>query len=889
MHRSPSPRPFDTWAEDLPIVEHRLANGLRVLILPMKFAPVVVCDLYYPVGSFDEPAGQSGIAHFVEHMLFKGTEQRPKGWLDSLTYLSAGQANAETGEDLTHYWFAFPSDRWEPAAAIEADRMAGALFDPAEVEAERQVIVEERARDLDSPFRRLDHQHLLRSYDRHPYRNPILGWPEDLARITADDLRAFHAAHYRPDGAVLVLVGDVRPDRALRVVERTFGAVGKMGGRPGRVEIVEPRQTGRRDFRLEEPESIARAILGWHSTPAGHADEPALELLGDLLGTGRRSRLWDRLVERERLATWVEAAQESSRRAGQFLVQLEATPGSEPKRIEATILRVLEELATDGPTPEELDRVRNQLRSAWLWSREDLDGIAAELGESALWGEWRAWPEHRRALLEVDGEAIRRAAATYLRDQGLTAGWSVPAPSTTSIAVPLPTEARRPQARRVSAAATTVPIDAVPAVRRGPKIDFHPHRSVLSDGMRLLTERRPGTGVVALDFHFDGGRLREAKPGLAYLTGRLLEEGTTSRSADEIAREIEDVGAALDVGSTGISLRIRSDGLAEGIEWIADLALRSIFPEESVDWLKRKIAAEWQSDRDDPAFRAESQFQALIYGDHPFGRDPRGTSRDLARLTREDVATHHATWMNPRNAFLVVVGDFETARLRRLVERAFRGWPTTESTPAPILPRLERTRRPKVRRVFQAGEQVQILIGHLGVTRHEPDFDALRIVDLILGRGPGFTDRLGRILRDEMGLTYSVGGGITDGAEAEPGLFEVSLGTSPDQADLAIRAAMEQIEAMHRGDFSDDEIERARSYLAGSQLFEFQTVEQRAARLVELERLAVPLDEATRLADRLAALEPEAIRRAAARWICPGGLVRVEYGPILPRKSRAIA
>src|SRR6476469_2788320 len=150
MARRTTAHPLPAWVGDLPVFERTLPNGFRALVLPRTHAPVVGCDLYYPVGSFDEPAGKTGLAHFVEHMLFKGTERFPKGQIDRLAFLAAGQSNAETGEDSTHYWFAFPSDRWELALAVEADRMRGASFDPREVDAERHVIFEERARDLDS-------------------------------------------------------------------------------------------------------------------------------------------------------------------------------------------------------------------------------------------------------------------------------------------------------------------------------------------------------------------------------------------------------------------------------------------------------------------------------------------------------------------------------------------------------------------------------------------------------------------------------------------------------------------------------------------------------------------------------------------------------------------
>ena len=256
MARRQTARPLPAWVGDLPVFERTLANGFKALVLPRSHAPLVVCDLYYPVGSVDEPAGKTGLAHFVEHMLFKGTERLPKGQIDRLAFVAAGQSNAETGEDCTHYWFAFPSDRWELALTVEADRMRGASFDPREVEAERHVIAEERARDLDSPLGRLDQTHMAVAYLRHPYRNPILGWPDDLARIGVDDLRAFYRAHYRPDGAVLVVVGDVDPEAALDRVAAHFES-------PGARRLA----ARRADLRRAPPDGPARLLARRDARP----------------------------------------------------------------------------------------------------------------------------------------------------------------------------------------------------------------------------------------------------------------------------------------------------------------------------------------------------------------------------------------------------------------------------------------------------------------------------------------------------------------------------------------------------------------------------------------------------------------------------------------------
>ena len=887
MARRLTARSSPAWVGDLPVFERTLANGLKALVLPRRHAPVVVCDLYYPVGSFDEPPGKTGLAHFVEHMLFKGTERFPKGQIDRLAFVAAGQSNAETGEDSTHYWFAFPSDRWELALAIESDRMLGASFDPNEVEAERQVIAEERARDQESPFARLDQAHLGATYTRHPYRNPILGWPDDLARLSVADLKSFYREHYRPDGAVLVVVGDVDPDRALDAAEGRFAGLSPGPERTAPIAIEEPRQIGRRDFELIDPESVPRGLFGWHSVPFGHPDGPALDVLSDLLTCGRRSRLWDALVERDRLATWVETGQEGARQAGQFLLQVEAVPGAEPARIEEAIAKVLGQIAEEGPTAIELQRSRNRLEAAWRWEQEDLAGLAAGLGQFALNGDWRAWQAEHRAALAVQGDDVRRVASTYLNQNGLTVGWSLPGPGLAASA-PAPTESRDRESKAAIPGRVDLPIPLEIPVGPSRLADFAPKKSFLPNGLRLLTEHRPGTGVVALELFVDAGLLREAKPGLAYLTGRMLEEGTLGRSAEAMAEAIEDVGGALEVSSTGASLRVRAEDLELAVDWLADLAIRPAFPGDEIGWARRKIAAELQSDRDDPAFRADLLFRGLVYGNHPYSRDPRGSGREVVKLTREDVVGHYGRHFVPENSFLVAVGDFDPRKLEVLVRGRFGDWKPA-GTPLPAPPTLARATRPKVRRVSYPGEQVHILIGHLGITRNDPDFDALAVADHILGSGPGFTDRLSRVIRDELGLAYSVGGGMTDSADVERGLFRIYLGTGPGEADRAIAAALEQIKVLHSGGFEDDEVDRARQYLAGSWVFDYQTVEQRAERLLELERWGLALDEPVTWPERIERVTADQVRAAARKHIDPAALARVEFGPIRRPSRRPAA
>ena len=502
----------------------------------------------------------------------------------------------------------------------------------------------------------------------------------------------------------------------------------------------------------------------------------------------------------------------------------------------------------------------------------------------ATWPSGATGPTGRtlhRAAVAVEADDIRRVASAYLGEDGLTVGWSLPRRDGPVDGRPARRDphpggdaAARPR-RRSGRLAIEVPRGAPTLV------DFRPRRSMLANGMRLLTERREGEGVVALELYVDAGQIREAKPGLAYLTGRLLEEGTRPATADELAEAVEDAGGTLDVGPTGASLRVRAEDLDAGHRLArrpGDPARPS--PTTRSNGSRRKVAAEYQSDRDDPAFQADALFRSLVYGDHPLGRDPRGAARDIGRLGRDDVVDHHARYFVPGNAFLVAVGDFDPKALGPAGQAPVRGLVGRGAAAAPTLPKLVRSPRPRVRRVAQAGRAGPPPARPPGGRPDHPDFDALWRPRLHPRHGPGLhrppepgdprragPGLLGRRRDDRLGRPPA--GALPDLRRHRPRRGRSRRRGRPGAGPRDARGGL-----LRRGGRD------ARRYLAGSWVFDFQTVEQRAGRLLELERWGLPLDEPLTWPGG-SRRSPRA--RSAGRpgsTSTPTALVRVEYGPI---------
>ncbi len=399
-----------------------LDNGLVVLARESNTSPTVTSMIWYGVGSRNERPGETGRSHFLEHMLFKGTEELEKGEIDLLTMKNGGSNNAFTSYDFTAYYFSFASDRWERALEIEADRMVNTIFDPEEFESERKVVIEELKAGLDQPWGLLMQELNAAAFDLHPYRNPVVGWQEDLERTTREGMKAYYRTHYHPGNATLVLVGDFETEAALVRVGETFGSIPAQPAAPG-VEIEEPPHSSEQRITVRWRSDVPRLAIAYHTPQIGHEDSYALQLLSVVLAEGKSSRLYQRMVEREQLATFAVAEYGESRDPTLFHIRAEGRGNNAPKEIEAAIHNELGRVASEGISDHELDRAKHQVEAHFILTKERNLDQAILLGQIATLDSLDYVDNYLSRMAAVEPPNISDVCRRYLSEQNRTVAW----------------------------------------------------------------------------------------------------------------------------------------------------------------------------------------------------------------------------------------------------------------------------------------------------------------------------------------------------------------------------------------------------------------------------------------------------------------------------------
>ncbi len=410
-----SAQPAAPGVAQLAVTEATLANGLRVLVQDDPRNPIVAVQVFYRVGSRNERPGATGLAHFLEHLMFKGTPTYGRGQVARLIEENGGRDNAYTTKDLTSYYTNIAADKLDLVLRIEADRMRHLLLDAAEIDSERKVVTEERRmRSEDDPEGLVYEAMSSLAFKAHPYRWPIIGWMSDIARINRAELRAFYDTYYLPNNAVVVIAGDVRAPAALAMVRRHFAGV-RRGPAPPPVTAVEPPAIDERRLVVRREQAQLPVVnIAWHVPNHTSPDAPALELLSTLLSSGRASRLYQKLVYEKRMALGAGGDYSYfSLDPSLFWFYVAPLPGQAPEAVEQALMAEVERLKDEMVPEEELARARNQIEASFVWQQDSVFSRASVLGRFEMLGSWRLLNEYLPKLRAVTAADLQRVARTY--------------------------------------------------------------------------------------------------------------------------------------------------------------------------------------------------------------------------------------------------------------------------------------------------------------------------------------------------------------------------------------------------------------------------------------------------------------------------------------------
>lgn len=873
------------------IKTYTLDNGLRVYLKPIPSAPVVTVMVAYKVGSSDEDLNSTGLAHYLEHLMFKGTKKLKPGDIDRLTQINGGNNNAYTSEDYTVYHFQFAADRWDVALQIEADRMQNLVIDKAhEFEMEKGAVIEELKRNEDEPWD-LELKAVLPMLfgSKEPYGHPVIGEEEHVRAATAKIIKGYYDKWYHPNNAALVICGGFDPDKAIARVKELLGPIPS-------VKLPERKKadavTRENPVRKEIPSKfeVARLLLGFNTIRTGEPDYYALEVLDAILSGGKTSRLYRKLIEEERIANTVGTSNSTGRYPGWFSVQVELLKGQDRKKAEAKTLAELDKLRDAAPSAAELKRAKRRLLAGAIFQREGVQGLADSIARGVTTNDLDFLKTYLTKIQAVTAEDVQRVAKTYLDPQKRAVVWSVPGSkksdagsgSGAALAIRNPQSTIRNRSNRNR---------AEPAAIGGSDFSLkNVKRVVLDNGLTVLLFEDHRLPIVVAQADVKYGRLSEpaGQVGVGNLTGRLLDEGTDKHTGPQIAEMIEGVGGQLSLDASGGSVRVLTPDRALGLKILFECLTHAAFPKDALERERQRLLNEIDDTETQPEARAQRTFRALVYGKHPYSRPSLGVRADVVKLTRENVEAFYHKLFVPNNTVVAVVGDFDSDKVLEEIKGLTAEWKKTDFT-RPKEPKVEKPEKftEKILTMPEAA-QLHFLMGHVGITRDNPDYYKLLVMDYVLGTGTGFTDRLSATLRDRQGLAYTVTANITSSASEEPGVFACYIGTAPKNFDHVKKSFLAELKRIRDEPPTDTEVENAKKYLLGSLPFRFTTDGRIAEQLLSMERYKLGFGYLDDYRKAVAAVTPADVQAVAKKYLDPEHMVLVAAGAI-DAKGKVVA
>ena len=857
---------------DIPFTERTLANGLRVIVHEDHKAPIVAVNVWYHVGSKDEGPGKTGFAHLFEHLMFNGTENFDNEYFLPFAQVGATDQNGTTYFDRTNYFQTVPSTALDTALWMESDRMGHLLGAVTEekLESQRGVVQNEKRQSENQPYGLAFERIVEGVFPKgHPYSWLPIGSMEDLNAASLDDVKTWFETYYGPNNAVLVIAGDVDTEEAFARAEHFFGDI-EPGPSLTRQKVWVPTLDGvSREILEDRNAKEARIYKVWPVPEWANEDADTLGLVASVLGSGKNSRLYKRLVYDDQIATGVGVSPLFLEIAGFMYISATVAESSSIEEVEAAIDEELARFVERGPTRDELKRVRTQYLSGFVRGVEKVGGFSGKsniLAENAVYGDDPGF--YKVSLDRIEAatrESVRAAAERWL-----------PADRQYILEIhPRPTLAANDE----GADRSEVPLpESFPDSRFD---DFE--RVTLDNGLSLVVARRDAVPVVQMQLLLDAGYAADqfAPAGTSSLTMAMLDEGTSSRDALEISDELGQLGASLGTGAnidaSFVSLNTLSSELDAALDIFADVVLNPTFPDNELARLRKLRSAAIEREKTQPVQLALRVLPELMYGkDHAYGQPltGNGTQESLAAISRDTLVSFHEQWFKPNNATLIVVGDVTLDDIRGRIERHFGSWKAGD-VPAKNIATVD-LKPEKVYLIDRPGSiQSVILAGHVAPPKANANEFAIQAMNEVLGGD--FTSRVNMNLREDKDWAYGAYTLFISTRGQRPFLAYAPVQSDKTAASMAeLKLEIERL--LGEKPATTEELDRVMNQNTLSLPGRWETAGSVASSLAEIVRFGLPDDYWRTYAQRIRSVTLDDVGAAADEVLKPDNMLWVVVG-----------